>query len=79
MKILLSSWFPLLLLFQLSVVLTSCNSLYEDPPNIIIIFTDDQGYADVGKYGAKGFQTPNLDLMAEEGIRFTDFHVSQAV
>jgi arylsulfatase A-like enzyme len=49
------------------------------PPNVIIIFTDDQGYADVGKYGAKSFTTPNLDRMASEGIMFTDFHVTQAV
>lgn len=48
-------------------------------PNIVIIFTDDQGYADVGCYGASGFTTPNLDLMAEQGVRFTDFHVSEAV
>lgn len=44
-------------------------------PNVIIIFSDDQGYADVGVYGAKGFQTPNLDKLAAEGSRFTDFHV----
>ena len=48
-------------------------------PNIVIIFTDDQGYADVGVFGAKGFTTPNLDRMAREGIRFTDFHVAQPV
>ena len=48
-------------------------------PNIIIILTDDQGYADVGAYGAKGFQTPHLDRLAREGIRFTDFHVAQPV
>ena len=48
-------------------------------PNIIIIFTDDQGYADLGAYGAVGFETPNLDQLAKEGIRFKDFHVSQAV
>ena len=48
-------------------------------PNIIIIFTDDQGYGDLGCYGAKGFETPNIDKMAEEGILFTDFYVSQAV
>ncbi len=49
------------------------------PPNFVIIFTDDQGYADVGTFGAKGFTTPNLDRMAREGIRFTDFHVAQPV
>jgi arylsulfatase A len=49
------------------------------PPNVILILTDDQGYADVGVYGAQGFSTPNLDRLAGEGIRFTDFHVAQAV
>jgi len=49
------------------------------PPNFVIILTDDQGYADVGVFGAKGFKTPNLDRMAQEGIRFTDFHVAQPV
>lgn len=49
------------------------------PPNFVFIFTDDQGYGDVGVYGAKGFDTPNLDRMAREGIRFTDFYVAQAV
>ena len=48
-------------------------------PNIIIILTDDQGYGDLGCYGAEGFTTPNLDKMASEGILFTDFYVSQAV
>lgn len=49
------------------------------PPNIVIIFTDDQGYGDVGCFGAKGFTTPNLDRMAGEGIRFTDLYVAQPV
>ncbi len=48
-------------------------------PNIIIIFTDDQGYADVGCYGAEGFQTPTLDHLARHGMQFTNFYVSQAV
>jgi arylsulfatase A-like enzyme len=48
-------------------------------PNIVIIFTDDQGYADVGCFGAEGFETPNLDRMAAEGRKFTNFHVAQAV
>jgi len=47
--------------------------------NFVIIFTDDQGYADVGTYGAKGFTTPNLDQMGKDGVRFSDFYVSQAV
>jgi arylsulfatase A-like enzyme len=48
-------------------------------PNVILIVADDLGYADVGVYGAQGFTTPNLDRLAHEGIRFTDFHVAQAV
>ncbi len=48
-------------------------------PNVILILADDLGYADVGCYGAKGFATPNLDRLAQLGIRFTDFHVAQAV
>src|SRR6266516_2687516 len=51
----------------------------DKPPNFVIIFTDDQGYGDVGCFGAKGFTTPNLDRMAQEGIRFTNFYVAQAV
>jgi arylsulfatase A-like enzyme len=49
------------------------------PPNIVLIVTDDQGYSDVGCYGAKGFRTPNLDRLAAEGTRFTQFYVAQAV
>src|SRR5690349_12126399 len=48
-------------------------------PNIVIIFTDDQGYADVGVFGAKGFQTPNLDRLAAQGCIFRNFHVAQPV
>jgi arylsulfatase A-like enzyme len=51
----------------------------ERPPNVVIILSDDQGYSDVGCYGAKGFETPNLDRMAKEGVRFTDFYVAQPV
>lgn len=48
-------------------------------PNIVIVFTDDQGYADVGKFGAEGFTTPNLDRMADEGAVFRNFHVAQPI
>ncbi|MCP4079147.1 MAG: sulfatase-like hydrolase/transferase [Planctomycetaceae bacterium] len=43
-------------------------------PNVLIIFTDDQGYADVGCYGGTKIQTPRLDQLASEGMRFTSFY-----
>lgn len=48
-------------------------------PNIVLIFTDDQGYGDVGCFGAQGFRTPRLDRLAAEGKRFTNFYVAQPV
>jgi len=48
-------------------------------PNFVIVFIDDMGYADIGPFGATGYQTPNLDRMAREGRRFTDFYVATAV
>jgi arylsulfatase len=48
-------------------------------PNIIIVFADDLGFADVGCFGALGIATPNLDRLAREGRRFTNFHVAQPV
>ena len=51
----------------------------ENKPNIVLICTDDQGFGDVGCYGATGFSTPNLDRLASEGIRFTQFCSAQAV
>jgi arylsulfatase A-like enzyme len=48
----------------------------ERPPNFIIIFVDDQGYQDLGCYGAEKIKTPRIDRMAAEGIRFTDFYVA---
>ena len=48
-------------------------------PNVVIIFTDDQGYSDVGVFGAEGFETPNLDRMAAEGRKFTRWYAAQPV
>ena len=48
-------------------------------PNIIIVFTDDMGYGDLASFGAVDFETPNLDKLASQGMRFTNFLVSQAV
>ena len=51
----------------------------EPKPNIIFILADDLGYGDVGVYGQKMIQTPNLDKMAQEGMRFTDFYAGSTV
>jgi len=50
----------------------------ETRPNIIVIMADDMGYGDPTCYGGT-IDTPNLDLMAKEGLKFTDFHSSGAV
>ncbi len=51
----------------------------EELPNIVIIFTDDQGYQDLGCFGSPDIKTPHLDQMAAEGRRLTDFHVAAPV
>ena len=61
------------------LLVLSRTAVATEQPNVIIILADDLGYSDVGVYGAQGFATPNLDRMAREGLRFTDFHVAQAV
>ncbi len=48
-------------------------------PNIIFIMADDMGYADLGCYGQKHIQTPNIDRLAEEGMRFTDCYAGSTV
>lgn len=50
-----------------------------DLPNVVIMFVDDMGYGDIGAFGSPGYATPNLDRMAAQGVRFTDFYVSQPV
>lgn len=57
-------------------------SLYaqaSDQPNIIFIYADDLGYGDLGCYGSQVNRTPNLDRMAVEGIRFTDFYSASSI
>src|SRR5213592_1193480 len=50
-----------------------------EKPNIVIILADDLGYGDLGCYGHPTIRTPNLDRMAAEGMRFTDFYVAATV
>tara|TARA_R110000868_G_scaffold29844_1_gene110782 strand:+ start:20486 stop:21874 length:1389 start_codon:yes stop_codon:yes gene_type:complete len=48
-------------------------------PNVIVILTDDQGYKDLGSYGAKDLVTTNIDRLAEEGVKFTQFYAAAPV
>ena len=73
------------LFIVLSVLLFSCgtatkkeNAQPEKSPNIVIIYLDDLGYGDMGAYGAKAIKTPNMDKLAEGGVRFTDGHASSS-
>src|SRR4028119_1257831 len=49
------------------------------PPNIVFILADDLGYGDLGCYGQKKINTPHLDRMAAEGMRFTQFYAGTSV
>src|SRR5438552_192268 len=57
----------------------SAHKASSHPPNIVIVFIDDMGYADIGPFGATAYKTPHLDHMAKEGRIFTDFHSATAV
>ncbi|HEX8915479.1 MAG TPA: sulfatase-like hydrolase/transferase, partial [Humisphaera sp.] len=69
---------PLLALLLATPALASPALAADRPPNVVLIFCDDMGYADVGCYGGRT-KTPNIDRLAAEGARFTDFYVSTAV
>ncbi|MBT5902810.1 MAG: sulfatase-like hydrolase/transferase, partial [Opitutaceae bacterium] len=70
----LSSRWILLLGLLLATALTADNR-----PNVIFIFIDDQGYYDLGCYGATEIETPHIDRMATEGIRFTDYYAAAPI
>lgn len=62
-----------------SVISISCETKHPKPPNIIFVLTDDQGYQDIGIYGAEGFETPHIDRLAREGVILTSYYASQPV
>jgi arylsulfatase A-like enzyme len=62
-----------------TLFLANCQPKNEHPPNIIYVMADDLGYGDLGCYGQQIIKTPNLDKMATEGMRFTDFYAGNTV
>lgn len=58
--------------FSARVSIAQLTSDSPERPNILIIFTDDQGYGDLGCYGSETIRTPRIDQLAQEGTRFTN-------
>jgi arylsulfatase A-like enzyme len=67
-----------LLLFSLLILISSFVQK-KQKPNIIFILTDDLGYGDLGCFGSEIIKTPNLDQMAAEGIKLTNFYSGSTV
>ncbi len=82
MKALRSFTGTMFLAFFALLLLSNCSqSKQRDKtrPNVVLIFMDDMGYGDIGTYGAIDYETPNLDNLATQGMRFTNFYAAQAV
>lgn len=72
-------FFSFLISAIVSCILPSTTSAKRSKPNIIYILADDLGYAELGCYGQKKIETPNIDRLASEGIRFTQFYAGAPV
>lgn len=66
-------------IFSLFIILQLNSLTFSKTPNFIVIFTDDQGYEDIGCFGSPKIKTPNLDKLAAEGRKFTSFYSANSV
>ncbi len=73
------AFMAILFLLSLPVVLSAATRPPGDRPNLIVIMVDDMGYAGVSCFGNPYFKTPEIDRLAKEGMKFTDFHSSGTV
>lgn len=74
--------FLLILIFCILHRLTNAQTGIDSigkPPNIVFIFADDLGYGDLGCFGAKDIKTPNIDRIAQQGIKFTEFYSASSI
>ena len=60
-------------------ILLSGGTAGESPPNLVVILIDDLGYSQIGPFGSKQNETPHLDRMAEQGMKFTSFTLSMDI
>ena len=67
------------LLTLLLIFLFGCSRSIDKSPNIVFILTDDLAYADLSSYGSEFIETPNLDKMADDGVKMTSYYAAQAV
>ena len=65
--------------FLLSINVAVAQSQQAKKPNIVLIFMDDMGYGDVDSYGGIDYETPNIDGLAANGMRFTNFYAAQPI
>jgi len=65
--------------FTILFLLIQCFYSFGQKPNIVYIFADDLGYGDLSCYGAKDINTPNIDQIAKQGIKFTEFYSASSV
>lgn len=63
----------------LALPVSGVTASFPDSPNIVLIYTDDLGYGDLGVYGHHTIQTPNIDQLAADGLRFTQFYAPSAL
>jgi arylsulfatase A-like enzyme len=66
-------------LLTLAVLLCTASAAYAQAParpNVVLIITDDVGYGDIGSYGAPDIKTPNIDSLARDGVKLTDFYAA---
>ncbi len=68
------AFLPVVAIFVQTLCVSSLRAQSRDQPNIVILFTDDQGYGDLSCFGSKTIQTPRLDSLAVQGTRFTNFY-----
>jgi len=67
---------PFTLLWALCCATLAATAATPKPTNVIVLFVDDMGYADIGPFGNKTLRTPHLDRFAKEGMRFTSFYAT---
>ena len=68
-----------LMAFSWAAEFTAGNEVSEPPPNIVVIFIDDMGFADPSCFGNPQVKTPNIDRLAAQGIKLTNFYVNSPI